>query len=189
MSYHDKALPYLKKSNPCEIGIFEKKYKQGVNKIMSATHIFRLMSFEESQSWNKLSAPDSTGVKPTLIKLVFNPDTSQYHRKWFTFDRPYRFSRQTINQRDTPKKNIANTREGQEFLMVISLSYPLKHTIIKKMLPDVTLRGLPKNMLKDSSRCKIEGGTITLGLSLAVLEKIAINLTIEKLGGRLVPRF
>lgn len=37
----------------------------------------------------------------------------------------------------------------------------------------------------DSCRCKVEGGTITLGIALPVLETMAINMSIEHLGGRL----
>jgi|GEM_PF-2730112 len=187
MSYHDEAFVRLKKSNPAIITKFELRYQLGIQKLQNAIHLFRLMSYEETQSWKNLSTPGATGINPTLIKRVFNPNASQYARKWFTFDRPYRFNRQIINQRSNNNRGIQNTREGQEFLLVIPLSHSVKNTIIKKLLPDISLQGfLPAEMLKNSSRCKTEGGTVTLGLPLAVLERIARNLTIEKLGGRLV---
>jgi hypothetical protein len=102
-----------------------------------------------------------------------------YTSKWFTFDRPYLFNRQTINE--------PGGRDGQGFLMILTLGHELKNTLIKKMLPDVNLSGIPDALKSDSCRCKVEGGTVTIGISLPVLEKIAINMNIEHLGARLTP--
>ncbi len=103
-----------------------------------------------------------------------------YTSKWFTFDRPYLFGRQTINQ--------PGGREGQGLLMVLPLGHAMKNTLLKKLLLDTILQGIPQNMKKDFCRCKVEGGTITLGISLPVLEKMAINMNIEHLGARVTPR-
>jgi hypothetical protein len=70
--------------------------------------------------------------------------------KWFTFDRPYLFTRQQIN--------VRGEREGQGFLMAIPLTHELKDTLIKKMLPDVNLQGIPDALKTDSCRWKVEGG-------------------------------
>lgn len=72
--------------------------------------------------------------------------------------------------------------------MVLPLGHEMKNTILKKLLPDVKLDGIPDHMKTDSCRCKVEGGTITLGISLPVLEKMAINMTVELLGARITPR-
>jgi hypothetical protein len=103
-----------------------------------------------------------------------------YTSKWFTFDRPYLFGRQKINQ--------PGGREGQGFLMVLPLTHELKNTILKKLLPDVSLNGFPQEMKTGSCRCKVEGGTMTLGISQPVLEKIARNMNIEHIGARMTPR-
>jgi hypothetical protein len=178
MSYYDEAIPYLKATRPFDIPEFQTKYAAGKAKILASEHLFRLMSVEETKVWNKASPPNSHGMHPNVMASLF-VGGGAYTSKWFTFDRPYLFNRQTINE--------PGGREGQGFLMVILLNHEMKNTIVKKLLPDVKLDGLPQPMKTDSCRCKVEGGTITLGLSLPVLEKMAINMTIEQLGARLTP--
>ena len=58
---------------------------------------------------------------------------------------------------------------------------------IEKQVINIS-RNVPQAMKTDSCRCKMEGRTITLGISLPVLEKMAINMNIEHLGGRITPR-
>jgi hypothetical protein len=178
MSYYDEAIRYLKKARPEDIPEFQTKYQAGVAKILSAERLFRLMSPDEAKIWSQVSFPQSMGMDPELMKTLF-VGGGGYTSKWFTFDRPYLFGRQTINQH--------GGRDGQGLLMTLPLGHEMKNTILKKLLPDVKLDGLPDRLKSDSCRCKVEGGTITLGISLPVLEKMAINMTIEHLGGRITP--
>jgi hypothetical protein len=177
MSYYDEALDYMK-GRPDDIPGFQAKYAAGKDRILTAEHLFRLMSPEEAAIWNRVSPPNSTGMNPAQIGDVFIGGGG-YMTKWFTFDRPYLFGRQAINQ--------PGGREGQGFLMVLRLGHEMKNTIIKKLLPDVKLDGIPQHMKDGSCRCKVEGGTITLGIPLPVLKKMAINMTIERLGARTTP--
>jgi hypothetical protein len=176
MSYYAEALKYLKATRPGDIPDFEMKYSVGKAKILGAERLFRLMSANEAEVWNGVSPANSENMDPSLIKTVF-VGGGGYTSKWFTFDRPYLFNRQTINE--------PGGREGQGFLMVLTLGHEMKNTLLKKLLPDVRLDGIPQHMKTDSCRCKVEGGTVTLGISLPVLEKMAINMTIEHLGARL----
>ena len=178
MSYYEETIPYLKKVRPTDIPDFQTKYAAGKAKILAAQHLFRLMSPEEAQVWNRVSPPNATGMKPDMIETVFHGGGG-YTSKWFTFDRPYLFNRQTINE--------PGGREGQGFLMILQLGHEMKNTIIKKLLPDVSLDGIPQHMKHDSCRCKVEGGTVTLGLSLPIMQKMAINMKVEHLGARLTP--
>lgn len=178
MSYYDEALPYLKETRPEDIPEFQSKYAAGRDKILAAENLFRLMSEAEAKVWNEVAAPDTDKMESELMHTLFQGGGG-YTSKWFTFDRPYLFNRQTIN--------APGGREGQGFLMVLPLKHEMKNTILKKLLPDVKLDGIPDHMKTDSCRCKVEGGTITLGISLPVLEKMAINMTIEHLGGRITP--
>ncbi|MEO6563754.1 MAG: hypothetical protein ABIN99_12040 [Nitrosospira sp.] len=179
MSYYERAIPHLKQVRPTDIPEFQEKYTAGKAKILSSKQLFRLMSKDEAETWSRVSKPNTTGMNPELIQTVFSGGGT-YTSKWFTFDRPYLFNRQTINQ--------PGGRDGQGFLMILQLEHEMKNTIIKKLLPDVKLDGIPQNMKNDSCRCKVEGGTITLGLSLPVMKKMAVNMTIEHLGARLTPR-
>jgi hypothetical protein len=179
MSYYDEALPYLKASRPHDIPDFQAKYNAGKAKILAAQQLFRLMSVEETRAWNRVAPPGATGMNPALMRTLF-VGGGGYTSKWFTFDRPYLFNRQTIN--------VPGGRDGQQFLMVLALGHEMKNTLVKKLLPDVRLDGLPDVMKSDSCRCKVEGGTVTLGVSLPVLEKMAINMQVEQLGARMVPR-
>lgn len=178
MGYFEEAIPILKRLRPTDIPEFQQKYSSGKAKILASDYLFRLMSVTEMAIWNKVAPQGSTGIQPPMMKLLFE-DGGSYTSKWFTFDRPYLFNRQTLNEE--------GGREGQGFLMTIPLNHEMKNTLIKKLLPDVNLQGLPDTLKKDSCRCKVEGGTITLGISLPVLEKIAINMSVEHLGGRLTP--
>jgi hypothetical protein len=176
MSYYDEAVVYIKKLRPADMPEFESKFAAGKAKILGAEHLFRLMSPEESEVWNRVAPPGAKGMTPSLMQSLF-VGGGGYTSKWFTFDRPYLFNRQKLNE---PGK-----REGQTFLMTLPLGHEMKNTLIKKLLPDVRLDGIPQHMKTDSCRCKVEGKTITLGISLPVLEKMAINMNIEHLGGRL----
>ena len=176
MSYYDEALPYIKQTRPSDIPEFQTKYAAGKAKILAAEHLFRLMSAEESQVWSRVAPAGTKGMTPSLMQSLF-VGGGGYTSKWFTFDRPYLFNRQTINE--------PGGRDGQTFLMTLPLGHEMKNTLIKKLLPDVRLDGIPQHMKTDSCRCKVEGGTITLGIALPVLEKMAINMSIEHLGGRL----
>lgn len=177
MSYYDQAVTILKTARPKDIPEFQQKYAAGRTKILTANSLFRLMSHEESQAWSRVAKPDTTGMMPVMMHTLFGG--GGYTSKWFTFDRPYRFNRQTINE--------PGGREGQGFLIVIPLNHEMKNTLVNKLLPDVSLAGLPDVLKSDSCRCKVEGGTITLGVSLPVLQKIATNMSIEHLGARLTP--
>ncbi len=178
MSYYDEAVTYLKRVRPADIPEFQMKYAAGKAKLLAAEQLFRLMSHDETQAWNLVSPPSATGMNPRLMNTLFKGGGG-YTSKWFTFDRPYLFNRQTLNQ--------PGGRDGQGFVMILQLGYEMKNTLLKKMLPDVNLDGIPEHMKTDSCRCKVEGGTITLGISLPVLEKMAINMTIEHLGARRTP--
>ncbi|HEY4358630.1 MAG TPA: hypothetical protein VGN16_22985 [Acidobacteriaceae bacterium] len=178
MSYFDQAIPYLKKVRPKDIPEFQTKYSAAKAKILAANHLFRLMSPEEATVWNKVAPPGSDGISPTMIPLLF-AGGGGYTSKWFTFDRPYLFNRQEIN--------VPGGRDGQGMLLTIALGHEMKNTLLKKMLPDVSLQGIPEALKSDSCRCKVEGGTITIGISIPVLEKIAGNMQVEHLGARLVP--
>jgi hypothetical protein len=136
------------------------------------------MSTEEATMWNRVAPPTATKMSASLMQNLFVGGGS-YTSKWFTFDRPYLFGRQTINQ--------PGGRDGQGLLMVLPLGHEMKNTLLKKLLPDTILHGIPQYMKIDSCRCKVEGGTITLGISLPVLEKMAINMNIEHLGARITP--
>jgi hypothetical protein len=178
MSYYDEALTYLKQARPAAIPEFQTKYAAGKAKILSAENLFRLMSHEETEAWNRVSKPGETKMNPAMMQTLFHGGGG-YTSKWFTFDRPYLFNRQTINQ--------PGGRDGQGFLLILALGHEMKNTLLKKLLPDVNLDGIPHHMKTDSCRCKVEGGTITLGISLPVLEKMAVNMTIEHLGARITP--
>ena len=178
MSYHDEAIKQLKQSHPQNIPEFERVYAAGKAKILAAQHLFRLMSTEEATVWNRVAPPTATKMNASLMRNLF-VGGGGYTSKWFTFDRPYLFGRQTINQ--------PGGRDGQGLLMVIPLRHEMKNTLLKKLLPDTILQGIPQHMKTDSCRCKVEGGTITLGIPLSVLEKMAINMNIEHLGGRITP--
>jgi hypothetical protein len=178
MSYYEEALPILKRLRPTDVPEFQMKYSSGKAKILFSEYLFRLMLVDEAAIWNKVAPPGSIQMQPAMMKTLF-VGGGGYTSKWFTFDRPYLFTRQKLN---TP-----GGREGQGFLMTIPLGHEMKNTLIKKMLPDVSLQGLPEALKSDSCRCKVESGTITLGISMPVLEKIAINMSIEHLGGRITP--
>ena len=179
MSYYEEAINHLKMSHPQNIPVFERVYALGKAKILAAQHLFRLMSTEEAAVWNRVAPPTATKMNASLMRNLFIGGGG-YTSKWFTFDRPYLFGRQTINQ--------PGEREGQGLLMVIPLGHEMKNTLLKKLLPDTILHGIPQHMKSDSCRCKVEGETITLGISLPVLEKMAINMNIELLGARITPR-
>jgi hypothetical protein len=178
MSYYDEAIELLKQNHPQTIPEFQRLYAVGRAKILAAQKLFRLMSPDEATVWNRVAPPTATNMNASLMRNLFVG--GGYARKWFTFDRPYLFGRQTINQ--------LGEREGQGLLMVILLGHEMKNTLLKKLLPDTNLQGIPEHMKTDSSRCKNEGGTITLGIPLPVLEKMAINMNIEHVGARITPR-
>ena len=136
------------------------------------------MSQEEAALWNQVAPPNAEKMSRELMHSVF-VGGGGYRSKWFSFDRPYLFGRQAINQ--------PGGREGQEVLMVIPLRFEVKDTLIKKLLPDTNLNGVSEELRDGSCRCKVEGKTITIGISLPVLERIAQNMTIQHLGGRLTP--
>ncbi len=177
MSYYDEALVLLKRKRPEAVLDFQTKYAAGKAKISAATQLFRVMSHAETLIWNKISPPGSTAMDPVLMKTLIGGGS--YTSIWFTFDRPYVFNRQAIND---PKN-----REGQHFVMVMTLRHQMKTILIDTMIPDVSLKGIKEDIKKGSCRCKVEGGTITLGLSLPVLEQMALSMTIEHLGGHLIP--
>ena len=178
MSYHDEAIKQLKQSHPQNIPEFERVYAAGKAKILAAQRLFRLMSIEEARVWNRIAPPTATKMNASLMRYVF-VGGGLYTSTWFAFDRPYLFSRQTIN--------VHGGRDGQGLIMVIPLGHEMKNTLLKKLLPDMILQGISTHMKTDSCRCKVEGGTITLGIPLSVLEKMAINMNIEHLGGRITP--
>ena len=177
MSYYEEALVSLNQTRPEAVADFRTRYAAGKAKIAKANQLFRLMSYEETQIWNKISPPGATQMNAVLMKTLFQG--SRYNSSWFTFDRPYVFNRQAIND---PKN-----REGQTFVMVLNLAQNMKIILIGNMLPDVSLKGIPADIKKGSCRCKDEGGVITLGIPLPVLEQMASNMTIEHLGGHLIP--
>jgi len=178
MSFYDQAIAVLKSTRPSDIADFQTKYAAGKAKILASDHLFRLMSVEESKKWTLVSPPGTKEMSPSLMPKIFEGGGG-YTSKWFTFERPYVFTRQKINE--------PGGREGQGFLMTIILGHEMKNTLIKKLLPDVSLNGFSEELKANSCRCKVEGGTVTLGISLPVLEKMAINMEIEHLGGRVTP--
>lgn len=178
MSYYEEALVHLKKVRPNDIPDFQMKYAAGKAKILASEHLFRLLSVDEAKVWASAVTADSAAMNPAMMQSLF-VGGGGYTSKWFTFDRPYLFNRQTINE--------PGGRDGQGFLMVMPLKHEMKNTLLKKMLPDVRLSGIPEQLKNDSCRCKVEGGTVTLGIALPVLEKMAINMTIERLGARITP--
>ncbi|MFI8384884.1 hypothetical protein [Pseudomonas sp. NPDC079086] len=177
MSYREEAIKILLKSYPEKVPEFKRVYDLGRAKILAAQYLFRLMSKEKAAEWSRVAPPISKKMDASLMRYLF-VGGGGYTSKWFTFDRPYLFRRQTINQ--------LGGREGQGLLMVIPLEHEMKNTLIKK-LPDTNLEGVPQHMKTDSCRCKVEGGTITLVISLPVLEKMAINMSIAHLGARITP--
>ncbi|MFM2027237.1 MAG: hypothetical protein RLZZ339_1954 [Cyanobacteriota bacterium] len=178
MSYYDEAIKHLKLIRPDDIPNFQMRYQAGKSKILASERLFRLMSHDEAILWNRLSPPNAEGMPPELMHTLFMGGGG-YTSKWFTFDRPYLFGRQAIN--------VPGGREGQGFLMILLLGFEMKNTILKKLLPDVRLAGLPDNLKDSSCRCKVEGGTITLGIPLLALEKMAKNMIVERLSARLTP--
>ncbi len=160
-------------------------YREGIKRIETAKFLFRAMSSEEANLWGR--AFPVSGKKPSqdLIESLFR--SYGYARKWFVFDRPYRFGRQCCNRRDNHRKSGIDTYSGQKFLLIIRLNYSMKQTIKKKLLADCRLGNIPKHIKVRSSRCKREEGTITLGLSKDTLKTIKGRIEIEKLGGRLTP--
>ena len=116
MSYYDEAVVYIKKLRPADMPEFESKFAAGKAKILGAEHLFRLMSPEESEVWNRVAPPGAKGMTPSLMQSLF-VGGGGYTSKWFTFDRPYLFNRQKLNE---PGK-----REGQTFLMTLPLGQPV----------------------------------------------------------------
>ncbi len=177
MSYYDEALALLEQSRPEAVADFRLKYLAGKAKIAGANQLFRVMSYEEMQVWNKIAPPGSTAMNAALMETLFVG--TRYNSTWLTFDRPYVFNRQAVNE--------PQNREGQQFVMVLNLRNQTKEILTNTMIPDVSLQGISQAIRKGSCRCKVEGGTITLGLPLPVLKQMAPNTTIEKLGGHLIP--
>jgi len=99
MSYRDEAVNILKQSYPQSIPEFERVYALGRAKILAAQYLFRLMSVEEAAEWNRIVPPNSTNMDASLMRHLFLGD-SIYIFKWFSFDRPYLFGRQTINKQE-----------------------------------------------------------------------------------------
>ncbi len=178
MSYHDEAIRWLKAGHATRIPEFETVYAAGKKRIMEAQKLFRLMSPAEAAAWNCIAPVTNGRISPASIHSLF-VGGGGYTSKWFTFDRPYLFGRQAINQ--------PGGREGQGMLMIVDLNHEMKNTLIKKLLPDVPLHGIPQPVKAGSCRCKLEGGVVTLGISIPVLERIAINMHIEHLGMRITP--
>ena len=179
MSYRDEAINILKNSYPENIPEFELVYALGRAKILAAQYLFRLMSKEEAAEWDRVAPTASTKMDASLMRYLFLGD-GIYMSKWFAFDRPYLFGRQSVNK--------PGGRDGQCLLMVVPLTHEMKNTLLIKLMPHTILLGIPQHMKTDSCRCKVEGGTVTLGISLPVLEKMAVNMTIQHLGARITPR-
>ncbi|EHM46865.1 hypothetical protein [Hafnia alvei] len=179
MGYYENALMALKQSRPHDVPEFEFKYRAAVSKLMTAEKLFRLMGPGEASLWNNIAPTLSHRADPDSFDTLFRTGAATYTPSWFSFDRPYLFGRQ--------KTNVPDNREGQTMLMVIAINYELRHALIKKMIPDVNLQGMPEELKINSCRCKVEGGVITLGISLPVLKKISSHLTIEHLGGHINP--
>jgi len=178
MSYYDQALVLLNyRDDWQQMAEFNRLYASGKEKIMASDYLIRLMSKEESICWNEV-APIGAAFQPERIANLFGAGGDLF--KWFAFDRPYLFSRQTVN--------VVGGREGQGFVMVIPLKHEMKNTLIKKLLPASGLGGLPREMVVNSCRCKKEGSTITLGIPKSILEKMSINMSIERIGARITPR-
>lgn len=174
----------IKNYNPRDPDRFFYLYKLGKEKINTSQRIFRVMSYDEARLWESVFPYGREIASPYLIERIFLENKDP--RKWFTFDRPYRFSKQLCNQRNKGM-NYQDTRYNQNFMMIIELKDLIKKKIINDLLPDYSLNNIPDHMKTMSSRCKEEGGTITLGLSKHTLVKIARHLSVVNIGGRLTP--
>lgn len=69
--------------------------------------------------------------------------------------------------------------------MTIPLTFEVKAALIKRLLADVNVHGIPEEMRANACRGKNEGGTLTLGIPLSLLERMSSYLSIESLGRRI----
>lgn len=185
--YSDRAIQYLKGHSPTTIYEFQRVHALCMNKILSSFRLCRCMSVQEAEAWGRISPPGSMRISsdlsgllnPSLLETMWTGESRKNPviLKWFSFDRPYLFKKYNVNEN--------GIREGQEFLMTLPLTFEIKAALIKRLLADVSVQALPSEMKANSCRGKVEGGTLTLGISLPLIERISGHLTIEKLGHRL----
>ncbi|HEY3983570.1 hypothetical protein [Cedecea sp.] len=188
MAYKDLVIKNLKQTSPTTIYEFQRIHSLCVNRILTATRLCRCMSALEAAAWDKVSLPGSKRMSSNLSGLL-NPilmetmraSESEYKPvilKWFSFDHPYLFKKYNVNE--------ADMREGQEYLMVLPIGFEVKAALIKRLLPDVSMKGISQQIRADACRGKVEGGTVTLGIPLSLLERISSQLSIERLGHRIL---
>ncbi len=194
MKFSDQVEERLKKIRPQDVWLFRLLYERGSSKVSSATRLFRVMTAEEKDIWNKISPPKSNGMDPNLMQDLIKSGTCP--EKWFTFDRPDLESDGQPTPRDfnpyvfkaTQEINNPKGREGYGFVMAVTLRHQAKTILNNTMIPEgVRLKGISKRIKDNSTRCKYENGNCTLGLPLTVLQQMAPNMTIEHLGAHLVP--
>lgn len=186
MSYIDLAVSQLKQTSPMLIPEFQRQQSMCVARVWAASRLCRFMSAQEAAAWGQLSPSggrmnsDMSGLlNPHLLETMLAGESERKPiiLKWFSFDRPYLFHKYNINE--------VGVREGQEYLMTLPIGFEVKAALVKRLLPDLPMNGLSKELRAGACRGKNEGGTITIGIPLQLLEKLSSRLSIERLGGRI----